>query len=75
MFLGCNPLQRGGSKIYQPIGGGGVIPVDCNFSTYSDSNSDSNGDSVNVPFVPCGQAYTEGEQITIFGQQMTVLGE
>ena len=59
----------GGNTLGGGVGGGELEA--CNFSTYIDSN----GDPVNVPFVPCGQAYTEGEQITIFGQQMTVLGE
>ena len=59
MFLGCSPLQRGGSKIYQPIGGGGVIPVDCNFSTYSDSN----GDPVRVDYVTVAPLYINQDQI------------
>lgn len=68
-FLFCNPLQRGGAKIYQPIGG---LGANCNYSTYYNPTT---GQEANIPFVPCGQAYTEDEVITILGENMTVLGE
>jgi hypothetical protein len=52
--------------------GGGVGEGSCNYSTYYNPTT---GQEVNIPFVPCGQAYTEDEVITILGENMTVLGE
>lgn len=47
------------------IGGGGEL---CNVSLYENGT----GDTTNVPFVPCGQAYTNGDQIIINGLPMVV---
>jgi hypothetical protein len=47
MFLFSNPLQRGGSQIYNPIGGG--FNPKCNYSLYSDG---SEIDFVGDPPVP-----------------------
>jgi hypothetical protein len=41
----------------------------CNVSTYTNPTTE---ESVNVPFVPCGQAYTNGDQITVNGLPMVI---
>ena len=63
MFIGSNPLTRGGAKIYQPIKA--LVATLCNITTYI-----SNGVPVEVPFVPCNQMYIASEVHTVNGMNL-----